>query len=197
MKITTAVLVSLLIAPAGAQAQGARLQLDHLDRLAGQAAESVNITIDPSMLKLATAFLKSERENVELKEMLSEIRGIYVRSFEFDREDAYTPDDVKAVRKQLAAPGWSRLVTVDSKRDRELVEIYSWREGNEAGGLAILVSEPKELTVVNIVGPMDLARLAALQGQFGIPRLPVAPRPSAPPPPPPPPAPLPSPPAGR
>lgn len=56
---------------------------------------------------------------------------------------------MSAVRKQLAAPGWSRLVTVDSKRDRELVEIYSWREGNEAGGLAILVSEPKELTVVN------------------------------------------------
>jgi uncharacterized protein DUF4252 len=192
MKITMAVLVSLLIAPAGAQAQGARLQLDHLDRLAAQAAEAVNITIDPAMLKLATAFLTGDRENAELKQMLSEITGIYVRSFEFERENAYTPDDVSAVRKQLAAPGWSRLVTVDSKRERELVEIYSWRDGNEAGGLAILVSEPKELTVVNIVGPMDLTRLGALQGQFGIPRLPSVPRPSAPPPPPPSP-----PPAGR
>ena len=178
MKITIAVLVSLLLAPAGALAQGARLQLDHLDRLAGQAAESVNITIDPAMLKLATAFLKGERENAELKQMLNDITGIYVRSFEFERENAYTADDVNAVRKQLAAPGWSRMVTVDSKREGELVEIYSWREGNEAGGLAILVSEPRELTVVNIVGPMDLARLAALQGQFGIPRLPADPPPA-------------------
>ena len=87
MKITMAVLGWLLIAPVSALAQGARLQLDNLDRLAGQAAESVNITIDAAMLKLATAFLKDERENVELKEMLNDIRGIYVRSFEFDRED--------------------------------------------------------------------------------------------------------------
>ena len=63
-------------------------------------------------------------------------------------------------------------MTVDSKRERELVEIYSWREGNEPGGLAILVAEPMELTVVNIVGPFDLAKLGALQGNFGIPRLP-------------------------
>jgi len=195
MKITMAVLGWLLIAPVSALAQGARLQLDNLDRLAGQAAESVNITIDPAMLKLAGSFLTGERENVVAKQMLQELKGIYVKSFEFDRENAYTPDDVSAVRKQLAAPGWSRLMTVDSKRDRELVEIYSWREGNESGGLAILVAEPKELTVVNIVGPMDLTRLAALQGQFGIPRLPVGPRPSGPPPPPPPP--LPPPPPGR
>jgi hypothetical protein len=193
MKITMAVLAWLLIAPVSALAQGARLQLDNLDRLAGQAVESVNITIDPAMLKLAGSFLTGERENVAAKEMLQELKGIYVRSFEFDRENVYTPDDVSAVRKQLAAPGWSRLVTVDSKRDREMVEIYSWREGNQSGGLAILVAEPKELTVVNIVGPMDLTKLAALQGQFGIPRLPVVPRPSAPPPAPPPP----SPPPGR
>lgn len=41
---------------------------------------------------------------------------------------AYTPDDVNIVREQLMAPRWSRLVTVDSKRDRELVEIYGWRK---------------------------------------------------------------------
>lgn len=172
MKITIWVLMSLLVASAGAQAQGARLQLDHLDRLAIQAAESVNITIDPAMLKLASGFLKGDGDDAAVKEMLSGLKGIYVKVFEFDRENAYTPEDVNAVRRQLASPGWSRLVTVDSKRDRELVEIYSWREGNESGGLAILVAEPMELTVVNIVGPMDLTKLGALQGQFGIPRLP-------------------------
>jgi hypothetical protein len=75
-----------------------------------------------------------------------------------------------------------------------LVEIHSWRENNASGGLAILVVEPAELTVVNIVGPIDLARLAALQGQFGIPPLSSAPGaspplPSPPPPPSPPPVP--------
>ena len=172
MKIMTVVSLFLLIGSASAQAQGARLQLDHLDRLASQAAESVNITLDPAMLKLASAFLPPGNDQAALKEMLAGVKGIYVRSLEFDRENAYTPDDVSAIRKQLASPGWSKLATVDSKPQRELVEIYSWQEGNESGGLAILVAEPTELTVVNIVGPLDLAKLGALQGNFGIPRLP-------------------------
>lgn len=173
MKITIAMWLCLLVGPASALAQGARLQLDHLDRLASEAAQSVNIAIDPAMLKLASAFLKAEGEQAALKAMLAEVKGIYVRSLEFERQNAYTSDDVNRVREQLTAPGWARLVTVDSKRDGELVEIYSWRQGTESGGLAILVVEPMELTVVNIVGPLDLTKLALLQGNFGIPRLPV------------------------
>ena len=45
-------------------------------------------------------------------------------------------------------------------------------EGNRSSGLVILVAEPRELTVVNIVGPIDLNRLASLKGQFGIPDVP-------------------------
>lgn len=180
MRITMALLAWLLIAPGAALPQspstapatGGRLQLDHLDRLAAQAFETVNITIDPEMLKLAGAALTRERDNPAMSEMLNDLEGIYIRSFKFDRDNAYTPDDVDAVRKQLAAPGWSRLVEVDSKKDGELVQIYGWREGNQSRGLAILVAEPRELTVVNIVGPIDLTKLGALQGQFGIPQLP-------------------------
>ena len=163
----------LMWTPVNAWAQGPRLQLDKLARLNSLASEVTDITLDPAMLQLAGNFLSDPNGGPGLKEMLSGLKGVYVRSFEFERENVYTPADVNAIRKQLTAPGWERLVTVDSKRDRELVEIYSWREGNGSGGLAILVAEPKELTVVNIVGPFDLAKLGALQGNFGIPRLPV------------------------
>jgi hypothetical protein len=44
-----------------------------------------------------------------------------------------------------------------------------------SGGLAIVVVEPMELTIVNIVGPFDLTKLPLLQGQFGIPRIPEQP----------------------
>jgi hypothetical protein len=172
MKVMLVVMTSLLAAPGAALAQGARLQLDHLDRLAATAANTVNITVDPSMLQLASSFLNGKGEDAAIKELLSGLKGIYVKVFEFDHDNAYTPDDVNTIRKQLATPGWAKLVTVDSKRERELVEVYSWREGNASGGLAVLVAEPMELTVVNIVGPIDLAKLSKLQGQFGIPRLP-------------------------
>ena len=38
-------------------------------------------------------------------------------------------------------------------------------------GLAIIAAEPKELVIVNIVGPIDLEKLSQLEGIFGIPDL--------------------------
>jgi hypothetical protein len=38
-------------------------------------------------------------------------------------------------------------------------------------GVAILYSQPRELTVVNIIGPIDLEQLAALSGHFGVPKV--------------------------
>jgi hypothetical protein len=169
MKTITALLALLLAAPAAASAQ--RLQLDSLDRLASRAAEVVDITIDPEMLKIAGAFLRSGREQEQVKQLLSELRGVYVRVYEFDQDESYSAD-LDAVRRQLTSSRWSRLVNVDSRRDRELVEIYTWRDGDATGGWAIITAQPRELSVINIVGPIDLAKLGALQGVLGIPRLP-------------------------
>ena len=91
-----------------------------------------------------------------------------MKSFEFDRDGVYTEGDVNAVRDQLKAP-WARLVNVRSKG--EAVEVYAYRERESSSGLAIVVAEPRQLTIVNIVGPIDLAQLGALGGQFGIPKV--------------------------
>jgi hypothetical protein len=169
-------MVLIAIAPVPAFAQGARLQLDGLNRLAEKTAEVVDVTVDPAMLKLAAGFLSGQKsDEAAMKELISGLSGVYVKSFEFEQEGAYSDADVESIRRQLKAPGWSRIVNVNSKRDRELVEIYMWREGERSGGLAIVVAEPRELTVVNIVGPIDLNKLGALQGLMGIPRLPLAP----------------------
>jgi hypothetical protein len=160
-----AAFVLLAMAPGYAQAQ--RLELDSLDRLAKQAIDSVNINIDQGLLGFASGFLKGSGDDAEVKKLLSQLRGIYVRSFEFDR-DVDLVADLDPIRKQLTGKGWVRLIEVDSKRDREFVEIYSFREGDASGGLAILAAEPNEVTVVNIVGPIDPSKLAALRG-LGIP----------------------------
>ena len=36
---------------------------------------------------------------------------------------------------------------------------------------AVISAEPKEFTVVNIVGPINLEKLTKLEGQFGVPDL--------------------------
>jgi hypothetical protein len=172
MKTRIVLLALLLAAPGTVFAQSAKLDLKGLDRLAKLADESVNLDIPPAMLGIASGFLKGDGDQAAAKQLLSALKGIYIRSFEFDRDDAYTADDVEMIRKQLGAPGWSKFISQERKRDRELVEIYSWQEGGVSAGLAILVAEPMELTIINIVGPIDLSKLPLLQGQFGIPKLP-------------------------
>jgi hypothetical protein len=61
-------------------------------------------------------------------------------------------------------------VNVRSK-DRENVEVYTDMRGENIAGLVVISAEPRELTFVNIVGPIDLERLTDLGGQFGIPRV--------------------------
>lgn len=170
MKTRIIVLTSLaLLLWAAADSFAQRLQLDSLNRLGSLAQERVNIDIEPAMIQLVLPFLKNQGSDPELKKMLSELKGIYVRSFELDRGVDPTAD-LEPIRKQLSTGSWTRLISVDSRRDGESVEVYSWRDGDASGGLAILVTEPTEVTVVNIVGPIDLARLGALRG-LGVPDL--------------------------
>ena len=169
--------------PRTAEAQGARLRLDGLTRLADAASNVTDIGLDPAMLQLAGNFLSSQNESTApAKQLLSGLTGVYVKSFEFDRDNAYSPSDIEGIRSQFktsptpANPltgAWHRVLVTEEKKNGELVEIYMWREGERTGGVAILVAEPRELTVVNLVGDIDLAKLAALQGQFGIPAVPV------------------------
>ena len=108
MKTRIALMALLLIAPNQALAQGAKLELKGLDRLAKLADEAVNLDIPSGMLGFAGGFLKGDGDQAAAKALLSTLKGIYIRSFEFDRDNAYTADDVDSIRKQLSAPGWSK-----------------------------------------------------------------------------------------
>ena len=99
------------------------------------------------------------------------IKGIYVRSYKFDADFAYPKTDVDMVRKQLSAPGWQRLVEVRSRKEQQNVDIYILVEQEKANGLAIIASQPREFTIVNIVGSIDMRKLHQIEGQFGIPKL--------------------------
>ena len=72
--------------------------------------------------------------------------------------------------RSFVRPGWSRLVGVNSKKEGNF-EVYLLMNGEQIGGLAVLHTDHRELTVVNIVGPVDLDKLAELEGQLGIPDL--------------------------
>jgi hypothetical protein len=165
------VLLAALLGPQTSFAQGARLQLDHLNRLADKAKDTVDVTVDSATLKETAGFLAGKGSDTEkVHQVIEGITGIYVKSFEFDGPDAYTESDIDTIRKQVSGTGWSRVIGARGKR--ELTEIYFFRERDVTGGLVVIAAQPNQLTVVNLVGRVDLASLAAL-GPI-IPKLPGA-----------------------
>src|SRR5439155_597017 len=67
--------------------------------------------------------------------------------------------------------------TVDVKLDEHLMQttakFFSGKDTDDAEirGLEVISAEPKEFTVVNIVGPINLEKLSQLEGSFGVPFL--------------------------
>jgi hypothetical protein len=144
----------------------------NLERLAAKAAEVVDVNMDENMLKFAGSFMnKSKPNEAEAQKLVSNIKSLCVRSFEFDKDTQYAEEDLEALRSQLRAPTWSRMVGVRSKRDNENVDVYFRMEKGSVTGLAVIAAEPKELTFVHIDGFIDPDMLGKLGGQFGIPKV--------------------------
>jgi len=167
------VAVAALAVPARAQTAAGRLRLDSLERLAPKAAEAVNIEIDGILIKFAGSILSDEdADERAVKELVTGLRGVYVKSYEFKSAGQFAEADVAAVREQLRAPGWARVMDVKSKGlDFGDAEVYLATAGGRVEGFALLVIEPRELTVVNIVGPLDLDKIRRLGDNLNLPRV--------------------------
>jgi len=164
----------LTATPLAAYAQAARLKLPEFKGLAEKATDSVDITLDGDMLKQAAPFMSGPQGKMppEAAEALKGITGIYVRVFEFNQPGVYSEKDLDGVRRQLQTPGWKKLMSVQSKDEHVDMYLHEHEKSPDDGGMALVVSEPKEFVIVNIVGAIDLEKLRQLQGKFGVPAMP-------------------------
>jgi hypothetical protein len=163
------VLVAILLLIAGSAFAQQRLNLD-FPELAAKASETVDVTLDGTMLRLASKFLSDDDAGEkQARDVISHLTGIYVRSYEFDQDNAYDRGVAERVRAQLGS-SWQKLVKVTSKT-KENVDIYLDMRGDAVAGMLIICAEPREFTVVNLVGPIDIDKLANIEGEFGIPHV--------------------------
>lgn len=164
------ILLAVIFLVAALPASAQRLNLD-FPGLADRAIEVVDVTLDAQMLRLAANFFSGDGKSADeraVRDIVHRLEGIYVRSYQFDREGVYDRSVADNVRRQLG-PTWKRVVNVRSRREN--VEVYTNVLGDAITGLVVIAAEPRELTLVNIVGPIDMAHLARLEGQFGVPRI--------------------------
>jgi hypothetical protein len=173
MKILIALaLASLATGAPAADALKGQLRIPEFAALAAKATESVAVTLDSQLLGMGCRFLNADDpEQADAKKLCNGLSGIYVRSYTFDKDFAYPKADVDGVRRQLSGPGWSRIVEARSTKENTNVDVFVLIDGGKARGLGIIASEPREFTIVNIVGNIDLEQLHSLEGKFGVPNL--------------------------
>jgi hypothetical protein len=159
-----------LLLPVAACASDPELKLPDFSHLRQNAAQFTDFTLDGFLLRIARKMAADEQDN-DAMSILNDIKSVRVRSFEFDSDDAYSGADLDAIRKQLAAPGWSSVVQQHSREQHSDVNVYMNLDGDRILGLAVIESEPRSFTIVNVVGNIDIAKLAKLAGGLGIPKV--------------------------
>lgn len=171
--LKTIALASLLVlgAAATALAQNPRIQTNQLDSLTAKASQTVDVNLDERLIAVTAKFFGGkDPDKVKVRGIINGLKGIYVKSFEFENEGEYSVADLESIRSQLRNSAWNKIVNINSKKDGS-VEVYLMSNESQISGLALLAADAKEITVVNIIGNVDLEKLSQLEGQFGIPEL--------------------------
>jgi hypothetical protein len=171
--LTCFALTLLLISSASAVVQDTTLpRPSNLEKYEAEASDSVEITVDDRVLRMAARALSDRKPDERaVKALIEGLKGVYVRAFEFDRDGVYQTAEVEALRARFRAPEWSRVVGVRSRRYGDNVDVYLSSSGEQLKGLAVVVAAPRELVYVHISGDIDIERLRELEGRFSVPRL--------------------------
>src|SRR5882724_13016955 len=81
-----------------ARAQGPKLQMDQLDLLANKASQTVDIKLDERLLQTTWKLISGKDPgDAKIKEVLKGLKGIYVKSFSFEKEGEYSQVEVDSV----------------------------------------------------------------------------------------------------
>jgi len=164
------VLLAALSTPAWAL-NGAKVDFD-LGDLEGKAEEVVEVNLDGDALEQGSRLL-AIRQGVSgsVKSLLRGIKGVYRRTYRFGMGKSYEDEDVRGFHEQMAEDGWSPLIDVKDNGSQEAVTVYSYSEGKQVTGVTVVSSDPSEVTVVNIVGDVDLGALSEIGARLGVPEM--------------------------
>ena len=69
--------------------------------LAERADETTTISLDKNMLRFAGKFLSSSEEDREAQRIIAKLDGIYVRTYEFKKPNAYSWNGSPTTRRRI------------------------------------------------------------------------------------------------
>jgi hypothetical protein len=172
--LTNRILIALfvavaLIAPALAQTSSLPLPTPVEKELASRATNVTEVTLGKNMLAFAAKFMEGkDRDDAAVRQLIQGLDGIYVREYEFDKEGQYSMDDIEKLRQAFETPEWSPIVREREHKGGESTDVLVKMVNGESHGMFILSAEPKELSIVLILGPIRMEQLGEIRGIAGL-----------------------------
>ena len=159
-----------LTASAGAFDNG-KADVD-MPQLKEKAAEVVEVNLEGQTLEQGSRLL-AIRDGItgSMKKLLGGLKGIYRRTYRFGFGGGYEPEEVDSIRRDLTQKGWSPMIDVEDRQNNATVSVYLYYQDSQVRGVTVVSADPKEVTVVNIVGDVDLEALAEFGESMGVPSM--------------------------
>lgn len=137
--------------------------------LAARASHVTEVTLDKNMLAFAAKFMKDDSDK-DARNMVQNLKGVYVREYDFDKENSYTAEELEGLRKYFQGSDWSSMVHESTKGKASGTDVFVKIVNGQMQGLFVLDAEEKQLSLVLILGPIDIDKIGELGGNFGIPK---------------------------
>lgn len=154
----------------------AKLDID-TEELKSQADEVVEVNLDGETLQEGSKLL-SVRNGISnsVKSVLGGIKGIYRRTYRFALGNPYEAGAMNNIRQQITDGGWAPMIDVQNQKESSGVTVYSFtsEDSSTPNGITVISNDPGEITVLNLVGDVDLEALAAVGETLGMPVMSIA-----------------------
>ena len=135
--------------------------------LAARASNVDEVTLSKNMLAFATEVMNvngNSKDEAAIRNLLDGLDGIYVREYDFDKEGQFTAEQVEQLRKYYETSEWSPVVRERDRKTGESTDIMVKLVNGKSRGMFILDVEPKEISIVLILGPVSKEDLGTLKG---------------------------------
>jgi len=129
----------------------------------------VEVDLPEGLIKFAAKLTsKHEPQAAEVLGNLKHLRVNVVELSDTNREDIV--GRVKAIRQELQSQGWHQVVNVREQPKGDDVQVFAKMRGEEAieGLVVTVISDQKEVVLVNIVGDIKPEQIATLAERFDI-----------------------------
>ena len=137
--------------------------------LAARASDMTEVTLGKNMLAFAAKIMNGkDDDDAATRKLIEGLEGIYVREYEFDKPGEFSAEEVDQLRKYFETSEWSSIVKERERKNSESTDVMVKLVNGESHGIFILEVEPKELTIVLILGPIKMDDLGKLKGVGGL-----------------------------